>query len=354
MELRHWLLILCVLAIILIFLDGYRRWKERPRYKGSYTRDEEELSEFPSGELPNGGARVRPLSPQEVLARNEKINLDTKVPLLMETMSVEPDQDEFDHDEEIDDQYQHSLELVEREEEQNKFKLDKTSSIPEQADEPEYDFDHGGRREPSFYADDDEFETESEDGIIEDEYEPEQQYELATEPYGAEEDEDEADSAKVKEEKVDIFATEVPGQDLVEPQEVIVINVVSEGEGFDGEQLLQILLACGMRFGAMDIFHRTNDKGQLQFSMANCMKPGTFNIDNMGQQPIQGVSFFMTLPNSADAMQSFDYMHETANVVARHMHGVLKDEMHSVMRGQTVEHCRNRIREFARAQLLNA
>ena len=347
MELRHWLLILCVLAIILIFLDGYRRWKERPRYKGSYTRDEEELSEFPSGELPNGGARVRPLSPQEVLARNEKLNLDTKVPLLMETMSVELDQDEFEDDEDINDQYQHSLELVEREE---AFEPPAFDQLEEP--EAEYDFADDDRREPTFYARDEE--AEGEDDTMADDYEPEQEYESATDPYESEMNDVEPAPKKVKEETVDIFATEVPGQDLVEPQEVIVINVVSEGEGFDGEQLLQILLACGMRFGAMDIFHRTNDKGQLQFSMANCMKPGTFNIDNMGQQPIQGVSFFMTLPNSAEAMQSFDYMHETANVVARHMHGVLKDEMHSVMRGQTVEHCRNRIREFARAQLLNA
>jgi FtsZ-interacting cell division protein ZipA len=31
----------------------------------------------------------------------------------------------------------------------------------------------------------------------------------------------------------------------------------------------------------------------------------------------------------------------------------MKDESHNVMRGQTVEHCRNRIREYARAQMLN-
>ncbi|AJQ96716.1 cell division protein ZipA [Gynuella sunshinyii] len=347
MELRHWLLILCILAIILIFLDGFRRWKERPKYKGSYTRDEEELSEFPSGELPNGGARVRPLSPQEILARNERINLDKKVPLLMETLSVEPEQDDFDSEDAKDDQYQQSLELVEQDEDQWHEQTDFVQ-------EPEAEYETAEvRREPTFAADEQELEA-LEDTFDEPEaiYDPEPEDILEPESELAAFSEH-AEAVKT-EEKLDIFATEVPGQDLVEPQEVIVINVVSEHEGFDGEQLLQILLACGMRFGAMDIFHRTNDKGQLQFSMANCMKPGTFNIDNMGQQPIQGVSFFMTLPNSADAMQSFDYMHETANVVARHMHGVLKDEMHSVMRGQTVEHCRNRIREFARAQLLNA
>ncbi|WP_428242141.1 cell division protein ZipA [Gynuella sp.] len=348
MELRHWLLILCVLAIILIFLDGFRRWKERPKYKGSYTRDEEELSEFPSGELPNGGARVRPLSPQEILARNERINLDTKVPLLMETMSVEPEQDNFDSEDAKGDHYQQSLELVEQDSDQWN---DQTDFIQEP--EAQYEAEDDVRQEPTFALDDEQEPENLEDSFDEpeDEYDRESDnFDLQPEPAVV----SEPPKTLAAEEKMDIFATEVPGQDLVEPQEVIVINVVSEHEGFDGEQLLQILLACGMRFGAMDIFHRTNDKGQLQFSMANCMKPGTFNIDNMGQQPIQGVSFFMTLPNSADAMQSFDYMHETANVVARHMHGVLKDEMHSVMRGQTVEHCRNRIREFARAQLLNA
>ena len=108
-----------------------------------------------------------------------------------------------------------------------------------------------------------------------------------------------------------------------------------------------------MRFGAMDIFHRTDSQGRLQFSMASCTKPGTFDIDAISETTVSGVSLFMTLPCSSDAMQSFEYMSETANVLARHLKGVMKDESHNVMRGQTVEHCRTRIREYARAQLLN-
>jgi cell division protein ZipA len=49
-------------------------------------------------------------------------------------------------------------------------------------------------------------------------------------------------------------------------------------------------------------------------------------------------------------MQAFEFMLETAQCVVRNMGGELKDERRSVMTPQTIEHCRQRIREFERKQ----
>jgi len=44
-------------------------------------------------------------------------------------------------------------------------------------------------------------------------------------------------------------------------------------------------------------------------------------------------------------------MVETAQVLVRHLHAELRDDAHSVMTAQTIEHCRQRIRDFERKQL---
>ena len=342
MELRHWLLIVCVLAILVIFVDGYRRWKERPRYKGTMTTDADALDEFPSAELPTGGARVRPLTPEEITHRNEKLSLEKHVPILMDSVTPEP----TNEDENTEPSPQQEMEWQDDNTE-DMFGFEEQAQAVDQTDTEQLD-DSPTVDSENLAADADQDHFVEDDTRIEPSFDSDLDFQQ--EPMEVPEAEPEA-----KEERIDVFAQEEPGLDVVEPEDVIVINVLATDEvGFDGEHLLQILLACGMRFGSMDIFHRTDEDNRVQFSMANVTKPGTFNLDTIGQSQISGVSFFMTLPCSAEAMESFDYMYETANVLARHLHGTMKDEMHSVFTGQTVEHCRNRIREFARSQLINA
>lgn len=138
-------------------------------------------------------------------------------------------------------------------------------------------------------------------------------------------------------------------------EEVIVINVFAKGEeGLNGADILRLVLACGMRYGEMDIFHRTEDKegkGLIQFSMANAVKPGTFDLDQMENFHTPGVSFFLSLPGPKESMKAFDYMLETAQCLANNLNGEMQDELHSVMTKQTIEHSRQKIRDFERRQL---
>lgn len=337
MELRYWLMIFCGLAILLILLDALRRKQSNSHYSGTYTNDMDELSDFPSAELPSGGAKVRALSPEEILERDEKLMLEHRVPLLMDSV------DQIDTEEE-------SVSL-DYENPQHQLDFEAEESIDLSKPEPAYEPEEENEL-PIYESEDHDVElTELEHIYAEsDDYLETQEKTVATTGDDIPDTQDEADLEK----PFDLFSSTPPGQDLVEPDEVIVINVVSETpSGFNNENLMEIVLACGMRYGAMDIFHRTDEMGSLQFSMANVSKPGSFDIDNFSLTPIKGVSLFMTLPCSSDAMQSFDYMYETANVISRHLHGVMKDEVHSVMREQSIEHCRDRIREFAREQLLN-
>jgi FtsZ-interacting cell division protein ZipA len=58
------------------------------------------------------------------------------------------------------------------------------------------------------------------------------------------------------------------------------------------------------------------------------------------------VTFFMSMDEPQDVMNAFECMLATAETVARHLDGDLLDENHSVLRPQTQEHYRQRIRDF--------
>ena len=137
-------------------------------------------------------------------------------------------------------------------------------------------------------------------------------------------------------------------------QEVIVLNVMCKvPEGFNGGELKTLFEACGVEHGDMSIFHRHENTmdSPVQFSVANAVEPGYFPKDQLDSMVTPGISFFMSLPGPDDNMRAFDYMVETAQCVVRNLSGEMKDERRSDMTPQTLEHCRQRIRDFERRQL---
>ncbi|PAU76028.1 cell division protein ZipA [Halomonas salipaludis] len=145
---------------------------------------------------------------------------------------------------------------------------------------------------------------------------------------------------------------------LSHAEEVIVISVMSrQEEGFSGSALLDLMLACGLRYSSdMGIFNRfeTEDsESELQFSMVNVVKPGTFPLDTMDEFRTPGVTLLMPLPGAVDTAAAFEAMVETAMVIVRHLGGELKDENRSVMTAQTVEFARQRVQEFERRHRLH-
>lgn len=138
-------------------------------------------------------------------------------------------------------------------------------------------------------------------------------------------------------------------------EKVLVLHVMARSEqGFAGKDILEILLACDLRFGDMDFFHRHEleaGRGPIQFSVANMLQPGVFDIDNMDAMHTRGLLFFLTLPGPENMIQAYDYMLETARAVARNLGGEVLDESRSVLTQQSIEHSRQQIRELERRLL---
>jgi cell division protein ZipA len=154
-----------------------------------------------------------------------------------------------------------------------------------------------------------------------------------------------------------VSASQPAAKTLPPVEEVLVINVIArESDGFKGPALLQNILESGLRFGEMDIFHRHESmagNGEVLFSMANALKPGTFDLDDIEGFSTRAVSFFLGLPGPRHPKQAFDVMVAAARKLAHELNGELKDDQRSVMTAQTIEHYRQRIVEYERKQLTN-
>ncbi|OMH30067.1 cell division protein ZipA [Motiliproteus sp. MSK22-1] len=134
---------------------------------------------------------------------------------------------------------------------------------------------------------------------------------------------------------------------------VLVINVAGRNP-LPGKPLFRLLEACAMEFGDMNIFHRYEDgpsQGAIQFSMANAIKPGYFDLSQADHFETPAVTFFLDMSEPRELMNAFDCMLATAQCVADNLDGQLKDENRSVMRSQTIEHYRQEIRDYERRRL---
>lgn len=138
--------------------------------------------------------------------------------------------------------------------------------------------------------------------------------------------------------------------DELEDSEVLVLNVIAkDGRVFTGDDLLEVLIASGLKFGDMNIFHKRLSKehqSTVIYSVANMLNPGTFDLNNMDEFTTLGISFFLALPTAINNLDAFEQMLGVAQEIRDTLDGDLKDDNRNDMTGQTIEHYRQRIRDF--------
>jgi cell division protein ZipA len=137
----------------------------------------------------------------------------------------------------------------------------------------------------------------------------------------------------------------------VEPQVIVLSVVMPANQQMVGAALLPSLLTLGLKYGEMNIFHRHQDNagnGDVTFSLANMMKPGSFDLDSIETFATAGISLFMMLPNNGDAVVVFEQMLNAAKHLANEFNAQVLDDKRNLMTSQTEQDYMNKISEFYR------
>jgi cell division protein ZipA len=141
------------------------------------------------------------------------------------------------------------------------------------------------------------------------------------------------------------------------PSQVPVERIVSlfvvarEGHVFNGADLIVAAEKAGLEYGDMGIYHRLVD-GKREvgpiFSVANMVKPGSFDLTRLDALRTPGLSFFMALPGPVTALDAWDAMLPTAQRLAELLDGQVLDEERNALGRQRIAHIRDELRGWDR------
>ncbi|MEN7342506.1 MAG: cell division protein ZipA C-terminal FtsZ-binding domain-containing protein [Pseudomonadota bacterium] len=112
------------------------------------------------------------------------------------------------------------------------------------------------------------------------------------------------------------------------PEKVISLRIVGKAQKeFSAEEVILTLRDAGLSHGRFGIFHKLDDSDgeDALFSVASLTEPGTFDLQNLADKTLAGLSFFMLRPGPGRGVDAFDKMIEAARAVAISLQGELLD-----------------------------
>jgi cell division protein ZipA len=140
-------------------------------------------------------------------------------------------------------------------------------------------------------------------------------------------------------------------------ERIVTLYVAArDGGTIAGPELVVAAEKVGLEYGDMGIFHRLvenrADLGPI-FSVASMVKPGSFDMARIGELRTPGLTFFTTLPGPVCALDAWDAMLPAAQRFAELLDAQVLDAEHNALGRQTIQHLRDDLRAFDRAQERN-
>ncbi|MBA2657607.1 MAG: cell division protein ZipA [Tatlockia sp.] len=125
---------------------------------------------------------------------------------------------------------------------------------------------------------------------------------------------------------------------------LMMFLLAKENRQLAGYELLQTILAAGLRFGEGNLFHRhqhTTGQGPILCSLAAATASGVFDLHNIGAFSVRGLCLFMQVSgNSTIDNERFHIMYETAKQLSEGLDTYLLDECKKPLTEQSLMHYR--------------
>ncbi len=171
------------------------------------------------------------------------------------------------------------------------------------------------------------------------------------------EDELSGGDAQVEQSELDLDERPAAGSDLGRRgdqsfEKIITLYIAARaGQVLRGPDIVVAAEKAGLTYGHMQIFHRLveshPERGPI-FSVANIMKPGSFDMATIQELETPAIAFFLTLPAPITALEAWEKMEPTATRMAELLDGVLMDESRNPLGRQRVQHIREELRAYDR------
>jgi cell division protein ZipA len=135
-------------------------------------------------------------------------------------------------------------------------------------------------------------------------------------------------------------------------EKIITLYVAARaGEKLRGPDIVVAAEKAGLAYGHMQIFHRLvenhPERGPI-FSVANIMRPGSFDMATIQELETPAIAFFLTLPAPLTALDAWEKMLPTAQRMAELLDGVVLDESRNALGRQRIAHIRDELRGYDR------
>jgi cell division protein ZipA len=130
------------------------------------------------------------------------------------------------------------------------------------------------------------------------------------------------------------------------PDRIVAVRLIPRSDDLQIERAVTALRNAGLEHGRYAIFHRQLGGNREGFSVASLTEPGTFDLDNLGEGTIAGLSFFVVLPGGGDPVARFDAMIETARALSVELAADLFDESGSSWSSQRERYLREELIDY--------
>lgn len=133
---------------------------------------------------------------------------------------------------------------------------------------------------------------------------------------------------------------------------IVALYVAAKaGSTLRGPDIVVAAEKAGLTYGYMGVYHRLVDgrpeAGPI-FSVANIIKPGSFDLKAIGALETPALAFFLTLPAPVSALDAWETMEPAAQRMAGLLDGVVLDQERNALGRQRIQHIREELRAYDR------